>query len=120
MSPIDGRCGLSPGDGRRDVSAEVGACMALRGIDGVLPYLSVSAEAAACIRRIMLLFFACHAFCGTACKKPAKLLDGRIFNPALPFADARSDWADISRAVGALLRMSALRTLMVVLFQNTF
>ncbi len=57
MSPIDGRCGLSPGDGRRDVSAEVGACMALRGIDGVLPFLSVSGEDAACIRRIMLGHF---------------------------------------------------------------
>ena len=69
---------------------------------------------------ILLVLSACHAFCGTACKKHDKQLDGRFFNPALPFAVARSDWADISRAVGALLRMSALRTLMVVLFQNTF
>jgi hypothetical protein len=64
---------------------------------------------------ILFVFFACHAFCGTACKKPAKQLAGGIFNPALFFAVARLDWADISRGVGALLRMSALRTLMVVL-----
>ena len=64
---------------------------------------------------IFLVFSACHAFCKTACKKPAKQLAGVTFNPALPFAGARSDWAAISRAVGALLRMSALRTLVVVL-----
>jgi hypothetical protein len=53
----------------------------------------------------LLVFFACHAFCITACKKPAKQLAGRIFISALPFAVARLDWAEISRAVGALLRL---------------
>ncbi len=34
---------------------------------------------------ILLVLSACHAFCITACKKPAKQFAFGIFNPALPF-----------------------------------